>query len=298
MNIYNGNCVDILNNLSPESIDLCVTDPPYKTTSGGNTTGKFNVGKAMDKTLYQKGQYFSHNDITFSDWLPAIYRVMKPGTHTYIMCNPRNLKPLMDAVDETGFEFQQLLIWEKGNVLPNKFYMNAYEIILMLKKERQRWINDMGMKNILTVPSMKSKTHPTEKPVELMEILISQSSKEGEIVLDPFMGTGSTGTACRNLNRNFIGIELDKEYFDIAHKRLMPRSIAFAQNQREEVRELGDVAGALHAESGTHQTTYIALENHPNDSRIKMKDDEICQTLSSRMGTGGNNEPMVLEVKR
>ena len=77
----------------------------------------------------------------------------------------------------------------------------------------------------------------------------------------------------------------------------MSRVITFTQNQREEVRDLGDAAGALHANGGTHQTTYIALENHPNDSRIKLKEDDICQCLSSRMGTGGNNEPMVLEVR-
>lgn len=78
----------------------------------------------------------------------------------------------------------------------------------------------------------------------------------------------------------------------------MSKTYAFAQNQREEVRELGDVAGALHAERGTHQQTYIALENHPTDSRIKIKEDNICQTLSARMGTGGNNEPMVMELIR
>ena len=74
--------------------------------------------------------------------------------------------------------------------------------------------------------------------------------------------------------------------------------IAFTQNEREEVRDLGEVSGALSANGGTHQTTYIAVENHPNDSRMKLKDDDICQCLSSRMGTGGNNEPMVLEIKQ
>lgn len=72
---------------------------------------------------------------------------------------------------------------------------------------------------------------------------------------------------------------------------------AFTQNQREEVRMLGDTAGALHAESGTHQTTYILLDNHPADSRIKMQEDNICTTLTSRMGTGGNNVPLVMEVR-
>jgi len=72
--------------------------------------------------------------------------------------------------------------------------------------------------------------------------------------------------------------------------------IAFTQNQREEIRELGNAAGALHAESGTHQTTYIAVENHPTDSRILIRDENICETLTSRMGTGGGNVPLVLKI--
>ena len=91
-----------------------------------------------------------------------------------------------------------------------------------------------------------------------------------------------------------IYTQMSKQMFEKERQRM----IAFTQNQREEVRDLGDIAGTIHAESGSHQTTYIALENHPNDSRIKMKEDDICQTLSSRMGTGGNNEPMVLIISK
>ena len=98
--------------------------------------------------------------------------------------------------------------------------MNACEFILFLRKGKAKNINNLGSKTILSVPNVRNKMHPTEKPVELMQILIENSSNENDTVLDPFMGSGSTGIACLNTNRNFIGIELDKTYFDIAKSRI------------------------------------------------------------------------------
>lgn len=92
----------------------------------------------------------------------------------------------------------------------------------MLRKGNAKNIKNMGTKNVLEIPNILggTKTHPTEKPVKLNKILIENSSDEGETVLDCFMGTGSTGVACKELNRNFIGIEIDENYFNIAKKRI------------------------------------------------------------------------------
>lgn len=221
MKLYNSDCIEVLKTLPAESINLCVTDPPYRIISGGDSNGRYKKmsGRCShSSSLTRQGKIFEHNDISFDEWLPLVYRVMKPETHTYIMTNARNLKDLWIAAENAGFAFQQLLVWEKGNVLPNKFYMNAYELILMLRKGGQRWINDMGAKNIIKIPATRNKKHPTEKPVELMKFLIEQSSGEGDTVLDLFMGCGSTGLACNG--REFIGIEIDKEYYDIAAGRL------------------------------------------------------------------------------
>jgi site-specific DNA-methyltransferase (adenine-specific) len=98
--------------------------------------------------------------------------------------------------------------------------MNSCEFILFLRKGKAKRINNLGSKTILKVDNVRGKLHPTQKPVELMKILIENSSNEGDVVLDPFMGSGSTGVACLNTNRNFIGIELDKNYFEIAKERL------------------------------------------------------------------------------
>jgi DNA modification methylase len=167
------------------------------------------------------GKMFEYNDIKFSEWLPELYRILKKGTHCYIMINSRNLKELQQEAENVGFEFQNLLIWEKVNFTPNKYYMQGFELILMLSKRPAKNINDMGSKNIIKIPNpIGKKLHPTEKPVRLMEILINNSTNIGDTVLDPFMGAGATGIASMLNKREFIGIEIDKTFFDIAKNRI------------------------------------------------------------------------------
>lgn len=215
-----ADCLDILKQLPDKSVDLVCTDCPYHIISGGCTniprkdepTGIFNRRNAFTADTAKSGKLFKHNDIKFEDWLPEVYRVLKDNTHCYIMINARNLSELQTKAESVGFEFQQLLVWDKGNATPNRYYLNGCEFILMLRKGAARNINNMGYKNILSVPNIiGDKCHPTEKPVGLMEILIGNSTNEGDIVLEPFAGSGSTCIAAKNLGRNFIGIELDND---------------------------------------------------------------------------------------
>lgn len=166
------------------------------------------------------GKMFKHNDIKFDDWIPIIYKKLKSGTHFYCMTNARNIKDIWDACERAGFKFVNMLAWVKNNKTPNKYYMQQIEFILLFRKGKARSINDMGSSTYIPINNIKNKKHPTEKPVELMEHFITNSSNENDVILDPFMGAGSTGLACINTNRNFIGIELDKEYFDIAKDRI------------------------------------------------------------------------------
>lgn len=219
--IYNEDCIVGMRRIESESIDCLVTDPPYRIIGGGNSTGKLKNASE----LLLKGKIFKYNDIKFSEWLPEVYRVLKPNTHAYIMINPRNLKELWEEAEKAGFQYQQLLVWDKGVHSPNKFYLNAYELILMLRKGKQRWINNMGCKNIITLPIVKNKKHPTQKPVPLMRFFVENSTNEGELVLDPFMGCGSTAIACQESNRSFIGFEIDAEYYEVAMN-----SIGFQRN--------------------------------------------------------------------
>lgn len=255
MRLYNDDCLVVLKEIPDESIDCVVTDCPYHIVGGGCSNGAYgngkepggiferhrdyeksddgrtylkgtkhiNLGGVLDDniTYTRQGKLFKHNDIKFEDWLPEVYRILKQDTHCYIMINPRNLAELQMKAEKVGFKFQQILIWQKNNATPNKYYLNSYEMILMLRKGKAKNINHMGTKNVLQINNIiGNKKHPTEKPVELMEILIDNSTNTGDVVIDPFMGAGSTGVACKNLNRDFIGIEIDEKYFKIAEERI------------------------------------------------------------------------------
>lgn len=222
--IYMGNCLDILKDIPNESIDLIVTDPPYKVTSKGNSG---TMGGYWTKDITNKGKIFTNNNIKCSEYLPEFYRVLKDKTHCYVMCNNINLLEMITEGLKVGFNFVKCLIWEKNNKICGRYYMNCFEYIILFRKGGDRPINDCGTPDILNIPIHKlkagdSKTnlHDTEKPVELMKVLIKNSSNENDIVLEPFMGIGSTCIAAKHLNRKYIGIEIDEKYFKIAGQRI------------------------------------------------------------------------------
>jgi site-specific DNA-methyltransferase (adenine-specific) len=137
------------------------------------------------------------------------------------MTSGRNLQELMVESEKVGFRFQNLLVWDKGNVTPNRYYMQRTEFILLLKKGASRTINVPGTHNIISIQNgIGNKLHPTEKPIQLMTLLVANSTNEGELVLDPFNGSGTTTLACKNLKRNYIGIEINPDYVKIAQDRL------------------------------------------------------------------------------
>ena len=221
--LINGNCLDTLKNIPNESIDLIVTDPPYPTTSRGNAG---NSGGMLQKDINKKGKVFTYNNINCKEYAPEFYRLLKDGSHCYVMTNHINLIDMLNTFTDVGFHFIKSLIWNKGNKIMGQYYMSQYEYILFFRKGKGKKINNCGTSDILSISNKKTKDkdgkniHDTEKPVELMEVLVNNSSQENELVLDPFMGVGSTGLACIKNNRNFIGIEIDENYFNIAKSRL------------------------------------------------------------------------------
>lgn len=246
--IKQGDCLEALKNIPANSVDLVVTDCPYKIVAGGCTINKREdectgvlrkrtasngwVDKLLDDVpdTVRKGKMFKHNDISFAKWLPEIFRVLKSGSHCYIMINGRNLKELQTEAEKVGFKYVNLLAWRKNNKTPNKYYMQQLEFVLLLRKGKARNINNMGTSNCLDVPNIiGKKTHPTEKPVDLMKIFIENSSSVGDIVLDPFMGSGATAVAAVNAGRHYIGFELDSQYFQIADNRIQ-KAIENRQN--------------------------------------------------------------------
>lgn len=221
--IHLGDCVEGLKTLPNECIDLVVSDVAYPVTQRGNAG---NSGGMLQKELNKKGKVFEFNNINIEDYLHELYRVLKDGTHCYLMCNHVNLTHFLKVIDESKFHFIKCLIWQKGNVILGTKYMNAFEYILFMSKGTNRNVNDCGIPDILSVPNIKTKDingeniHDSEKPVRLMEILITQSFNKGDIVLDPFAGSGSTLLACINKNRKYIGWEIDPKYHKLCEKRI------------------------------------------------------------------------------
>jgi len=238
-----GDTREIIKEYTDEYFDCIVSDIPYKIATGGsriefkgnemsgimrkvcpNDRLKNKWIKQEDSDtdiLVRTGKLFANNEITFEEFLPDLYRVLKSDSHCYLMINSRNLKELQQKAEDVGFKFQNLLVWVKNSATPNHCYMQSCEYILMLRKGHERYINDMGTKNVFTYANiLGNKLHPTEKPVELMRDLIINSTNEGDKVLDPFCGSGSTLLACKQTNREYYGIEIDEKYYNIAKKRL------------------------------------------------------------------------------
>lgn len=223
--IHNGNCLDIMKNIPDKSVDLLITDPPYRCISGGRPHLKNQPSGILSKN---DGKIFEHNEIEPREYLSEFYRILKDDTHFYIMTNTINIQLFMEIAQEVGFKLHNILIWKKNNATPNRWYMKNCEYILFFRKGKAKTINNVGTKQVLEINNIiGNKTHPTEKPVELMQIFVENSSNVGDIVFDPFMGSGSTGVASINAGRNFIGAEIDENYYKIAKDR-----IAMADNEK------------------------------------------------------------------
>lgn len=215
VHLHNADCREVLAGLGAESVDCVVTDPPYAVNSAGGS-GRFRQG------IFAKprGTLFRHQQIKFAEWLPLVWRVLKPGTHCYAMVNARNLADLVNAGRAAGFAQSNILVWRKNNQTMHPAYMQRAEFIVLFSKRPARMINHPGSASVIDLPNILGKTaHPTEKPVDLMAHFIANSTNRGDSVLDPFLGVGATALAAMQLGRECIGIEIDPQYFRIAQAR-------------------------------------------------------------------------------
>lgn len=219
IDLKHGDCLRILKNIEDKSVDLIVTDPPYKLVQGGCTNNAVKLKGATQNEL-KSGSVFVNNNINFEDWIPEVYRVLKDDSHCYFMCNDRNLRELLNVCYKSGFKLLNILVWAKSKHSPNRYYLKNCEFITFLRKGKAKNINNMGTKQLIKIDNVENKVHPSEKPLELIKILIANSSDKNDVILDPFMGSGTTGVACIKTNRSFIGIEVDENYFNIAKKRI------------------------------------------------------------------------------
>lgn len=222
--IYQGDCRMLLKQVADESIDLICSDVAYSVqVRGSNGT----MGGYWTDKLPKRGKIFKNNDIDISEYIDDLYRVLRDKSHCYLMCNDFNLMHFLEVIGKSDFHFTKCLIWDKCSKICGRYYMAQKEYIIMLRKGGDRQINECGTSDILSVPIPSNKRkdkdgliNQTEKPVKLMEILIRNSTNIGDVVLDPFMGSGTTARACVNLDRQYIGFEIDKRQVDYANNEL------------------------------------------------------------------------------
>lgn len=212
-----GNCREIVPKV--DRARLVLTDPPYRTISGG-TNGALGFGWRKSILSKNDGKIFEHNDITPQEIFDLAFSALMDNGDAYIMSNNLNLLDFMIAAKKSGFKFHNFLQWRKGSATANRWYMNETEHVLYYYKGHARAINDPSCKQIFDCANPRGKSHPTEKPVDLMAHYIQNSTDIGDSVLDPFMGSGTTLVACQRLGRRGIGIEINEKYFDIACQRV------------------------------------------------------------------------------
>lgn len=231
--LYNLDALEVMDSMISrgEKVDCIIIDPPYKITQRGNGG---NSGGMFQKDEVNNGRVFEHNDLEIEDWLPRLYNILNDKSHCYIMTNNKNITHYLKVIDELyfnddkkqKFHFIKNLIWVKDNKIMGQTFMSQFEYIIMLRKGGHKRINNCGDSDVMMFANKKLKDengktiHDTEKPVDMMKKLVVNSTTTGQVVMDCFMGIGSTGIACVNTDRKFIGVELDKRYFELASKRI------------------------------------------------------------------------------
>lgn len=220
VDLRQGDCLDILKDIPDKSIDLIITDPPYKFENQG---GGFYAKNNSTQRLYLDSlKNIKCCEFEPKEFLERIKPKMKKF-YGYFFCNKTLVEEYIRFARDNKFQYD-ILVMAKSNPIPayNNHHLSDLEYIIMIREKgsyfsKHKEIDDYR-KFYLT--SCKKGLHPAEKPIDLLKRFVKVSSKEDDTVLDPFMGSGTTGVACKELNRNFIGIELDENYFEIAKKRI------------------------------------------------------------------------------
>ena len=230
--IYNMDCLEGMQKIEDKCIDLVIADPPYTMTKRGKSCRPNWMENNMGNNV------FDGEIPKAKDWMSECYRVLKDETHFYTFCNINDITEYLQTAKEVGFKLHNIISMIKDTGMPNRWYYKQTELVLFFRKGKAKPINDFTSRDNIKVVMPKQSTgklHITQKPYDFILKLVTNSSLENELILDPFIGSGTTAIACINTNRNFIGFELDKHYCELAEKRIL--------NHHEQLKIVGDSFG-------------------------------------------------------
>lgn len=249
--IYLGNCIGVLSrDIEKGSVDLIFADPPYNLSGNGlkwkgNKTGGdwYMMNEAWDKMSAPEYLQFT------KEWIDACFRVLKDSGSIYISCTYHNIAEIMIALKQSGFKINNVITWQKTNAMPNmtkrvfthstefivwgvkgrKWIFN-YEDLKKINPDKQKDGSLKQMRDVWMLPLVQGKErlrngsnralHPAQKPEEMLKRIILASSKKNDLVLDPFLGSGTTAVIAKRLDRNWIGIENNHIYLKAAKERI------------------------------------------------------------------------------
>ena len=223
--LYMGDSLEVMDDLMNLGVkfDAVITDPPY------NISRKNNF-KTMGRAGIDFGEWDKGFDLT--SWISYCEPLLKKGGNIVIFNDWKNMSYIVNALEINGFDIKDLIRWKKTNPMPrnrDRRFITDYEVAVWAVKKGGNWtfnrLSDTYERpEIISKITPKSEKifggHPTQKPVEVMEWIINRLSNVGDLILDPFMGSGSTGVACLKTNRKFVGIDNDEKSFNMSCERL------------------------------------------------------------------------------
>ncbi|GAA0777021.1 site-specific DNA-methyltransferase [Brevundimonas olei] len=243
--ILRGDCIEVLKGLPDKSVDMVFADPPYNLQLGGDLLRPDNSKVDAVDDEWDKFDSFAAYDAFTRAWLGECRRVLKDEGSLWVIGSYHNIFRLGAAMQDLGFWVLNDIIWRKSNPMPNfkgTRFTNAHETLIWAAKSREQkryTFNYDALKAFNEDTQMRSdwtlalctgnerlkdedgaKAHPTQKPEALLHRVLLSASRVGDVVLDPFFGTGTTGAAAKRLGRHFIGIERDETYAKLAEKRI------------------------------------------------------------------------------
>jgi site-specific DNA-methyltransferase (adenine-specific) len=213
--------VELLRRLPDASVDLMITDPAYES---------LEKHRAIGTTTRLKHSKSSSNDwfaifpnARFPELFREAYRVMKRNTHLYLFCDQETMFVAKPAGEEAGFKFWKPIVWDKCAIGMGYHYRSRYELILFFEKGKRK-LHDLAIADIITARRIRG-GYPSEKPPEVSEVLVKQSSEPGVLVVDPFCGSGSVGVAARRHGRRFAGSDICAEAVEVTRERVLATAV-------------------------------------------------------------------------